>query len=593
MYKSLGVRFLFLVALETPAGLVNTGMMDFNDSLGGGATYMAKHGNWKTEGFDMDSWNNHNRDYYNSEQNPVISMTKVPRSLMQLDRNEFGEPILPDPLFVPSRETGRTWRQALVRAFMTYHYGKFSELKLHYYVDWLLVLASGAEGAIPWKKLVPRLRECVEEEHLPSHLLSLIGEPSTMKDDHCHSLLTFWYRRQTNGMVPSFRFNRYMMKDDLVEGLPRELVDIPIPETDATPIATGSNIAPTATPPITSGSSAGANAPGTGTHSNKNGKAKRPRGSGKINKGKGKARAASVNGDEFSANSPYNSDPQSTAIKNARGTRRQSKRTHKSGEGKGGAGTAKAISSNHDESTADFTSHSDSESESTTTSGNMTDSTDSDSEDQHSRGPTQTFPRNSTQVLSNSTQVLYSPTVHQSHEDVDPIPTPDTPSEDENMFPSPILDLCPELQRIEKMVEAGIPRDKVLQAFSALTMRSQSGSPVKASSRGLSSNTDHRKGSGRPIENSGEAIENSVEANPPLPTISPPNSLHSPPLTHQPSLAIAPEASSSSAARGPDARTTQGGGLRGKGSRKKTDVPSQRVTRSNAPKKRSTWAHPN
>ena len=125
MYRTLGVRFLFFVAMETPAGSVNTGIMDFNDGLGGGVSYTTKHENWKTEGINVDSWNEHNRDYYNSEQVPQsVRMTKVPRSLMHLDRNEFGEPILPNPLIVPSRQSGRTWCQGLVRAFMTYHYCK-------------------------------------------------------------------------------------------------------------------------------------------------------------------------------------------------------------------------------------------------------------------------------------------------------------------------------------------------------------------------------------------------------------------------------------------------------------------------------------
>ena len=86
MYRTLGVRFLFFVAMETPAGSVNTRIMDFNDGLGGGVSYTTKHENWKTEGIDVDSWNEHNRDYYNSEQVPQsVGMTKVPRSLMHLD----------------------------------------------------------------------------------------------------------------------------------------------------------------------------------------------------------------------------------------------------------------------------------------------------------------------------------------------------------------------------------------------------------------------------------------------------------------------------------------------------------------------------
>ena len=131
MYKSLGLRFLFFVAMETPTGYVNTGIMDFNNALGGGASYAAKHTNWKTEGIDMDSWNEHNRDYYNTEKiSADISSTKVPRSLIYLNRNEFGEPILPNPLIVPSHQSGRIWRQGLVRAFLTYHYCKSNPMKL-------------------------------------------------------------------------------------------------------------------------------------------------------------------------------------------------------------------------------------------------------------------------------------------------------------------------------------------------------------------------------------------------------------------------------------------------------------------------------
>src|SRR5277367_5336786 len=237
MYKSLGVRFLLFVAMETPACSVNTGIMDFNDGLGGGASYAAKHSNWKTEGIDLDSWNDHNRDYYNSDNVSVdISTAKVPRSLPHLDWNEFGEPILPNPLFVPSRQSGRIWRQGLVRAFMTYHYCKSYPLKILRSVDsGLIALASGSEGAIPWKKLLPQLWDCVEEEYLPEALLPLVGEPSTMKDDHCHSILTLWYTRQTDGMTPTFRFKNYLIKDRLVEALPREKVDDTLTENSVIP----------------------------------------------------------------------------------------------------------------------------------------------------------------------------------------------------------------------------------------------------------------------------------------------------------------------------------------------------------------------
>ena len=126
MYRSLGVCYLFLAAMETSTGTVNTGLMDFNDRLGGGSSYTSKNPKWKTEGIDLDGWNDHNRDYYSRAVDfPEVSTKNLPRTLIHLDRNEFGEPILPNPLFVPNRQAACPWRQALVCAFLSYHYCKF------------------------------------------------------------------------------------------------------------------------------------------------------------------------------------------------------------------------------------------------------------------------------------------------------------------------------------------------------------------------------------------------------------------------------------------------------------------------------------
>lgn len=123
MYKSMGVRFLFFIAMETPTENINTGVLDFNDSLGGGASYVDKNPRWKTEGIDIDSWNNHNRDYYNTDTPADVMTKKVPRALLALRKNEYGEPILVNPLSAPKRQNARTWRQQLLRAFLSYHYG--------------------------------------------------------------------------------------------------------------------------------------------------------------------------------------------------------------------------------------------------------------------------------------------------------------------------------------------------------------------------------------------------------------------------------------------------------------------------------------
>ena len=46
-----------------------------------------------------------------------------------------------------------------------------------------------------------------------------------MRDNQCHTLLAFWYERQVAGLSPVFRFNKYLVQDELVEGNQRELAE--------------------------------------------------------------------------------------------------------------------------------------------------------------------------------------------------------------------------------------------------------------------------------------------------------------------------------------------------------------------------------
>jgi len=126
MYRSFGVRYLFMVALETPSENIQTGVLDFNDSIAGGTSYTTGHANWRMEGIDLDSWNDHNRDYYDpGRPEAQVDLRKLPRAHLHLKTNEYGEPILPNPLLVPRRQKARTWRQNVVRAFLSKHYGRW------------------------------------------------------------------------------------------------------------------------------------------------------------------------------------------------------------------------------------------------------------------------------------------------------------------------------------------------------------------------------------------------------------------------------------------------------------------------------------
>ena len=46
-----------------------------------------------------------------------------------------------------------------------------------------------------------------------------------MRDNQCHTLLTFWYQRQLAGHSPVFIFHKYLVQDELVDANPRELVE--------------------------------------------------------------------------------------------------------------------------------------------------------------------------------------------------------------------------------------------------------------------------------------------------------------------------------------------------------------------------------
>ena len=112
------------MALETPAETINTGLLDFNDCIAGGKSYTVEHPHWEKEGIDMDTWNEHNRCYYDPTKIPgEVMARKAPRVHTELSQNEYGEPLLPNPLIVPHQQNARTWRQNLVRSFLSRHYG--------------------------------------------------------------------------------------------------------------------------------------------------------------------------------------------------------------------------------------------------------------------------------------------------------------------------------------------------------------------------------------------------------------------------------------------------------------------------------------
>ena len=120
---------------------------------------------------------------------------------------------------------------------------------------------------------------------------------------------------------------------------------------------------------------------------------------------------------------------------------------------------------------------------------------------------------------------------------------------------TPIQDLAPELVSIAKMIEEGIPAPEInarlLQAFGSMTVKSQSLSPVKQRSHGLSPMPYLGKRRGHPSteglppasptkKSHLQSVENSVEGSPQLPTTSLPQLLYSQNILMEPASLMDP-----------------------------------------------------
>src|SRR5271163_2182435 len=230
-----------------------------------------------------------------------------------------------------------------------------------------------------------------------------------MKDDHCHSILTFWYTRQINGMMPTFRFDKYLAKDELIEALPRERAEVE----------------PTDVAPIPSGPQPGAKNCGQGRRARR------------------KAKSSTTPGDKIMEEDE--SERNSTAL--IRSTKPQKSR-------KNDKGKERARDMDSETSSKSSTSSSDSESPSTTTTtteeGRESDLEDtvSDQVGRQSRGRMEgigSSRRASTQPLSTgetSIATTSQPTFEPSHINVEYVGQPYVDDGDED------LDLAPELQAI-------------------------------------------------------------------------------------------------------------------------------------------------
>lgn len=128
MYISMGVRLLLFVSFRKENGKIACTEFDFNDTLGRGKSYLTANPNFDTAGVNRKDWTEHNRTYYQeNKQLPGVTAYRPRKGLMELSKNNYGEPILPDPEILPQGMKRRPYLQSLLRAFLARHYGMCSE----------------------------------------------------------------------------------------------------------------------------------------------------------------------------------------------------------------------------------------------------------------------------------------------------------------------------------------------------------------------------------------------------------------------------------------------------------------------------------
>ena len=82
---------------------------------------------FQEHGMTVSSWRAHNEEYYGSEDlTSADGGHQRGRATMTLEKNSYGEPILPDPSKPPMRSSTdvRKWRLNVLRAFINQHYSE-------------------------------------------------------------------------------------------------------------------------------------------------------------------------------------------------------------------------------------------------------------------------------------------------------------------------------------------------------------------------------------------------------------------------------------------------------------------------------------
>jgi len=128
LYDTMGVWVFILSCYLKLEGDLDISMYDFNQELGNGKDYLDLHGqSFQEEGISISSWRAHNEEYYGSEDlTGAEEGHQGSQAAMILEKNQYGEPVILDPLKPPVKSAHdiRIWQLNVLQSFVNQHYSE-------------------------------------------------------------------------------------------------------------------------------------------------------------------------------------------------------------------------------------------------------------------------------------------------------------------------------------------------------------------------------------------------------------------------------------------------------------------------------------
>ncbi|KAF6754758.1 hypothetical protein DFP72DRAFT_1068321 [Ephemerocybe angulata] len=207
VYAQLGVRLVSLASYTDTKGELCVTTLDFNHKIDGGKTFKSGARAWWAKADPETAYG----QFVVSQDKEDREIDKSTKAELVLDRNEFGEPILPDPSKIPTGMKPHKYYVKLIRAFVR---GVYATAKG--------VNRTSREAAPPWGALTRDLQSLVDRKYFPSKFEPLT-DPNIIRVERAGKILNFWYKRQEAGKIP-FTFHHYIgSNDEVCPRVPRAL----------------------------------------------------------------------------------------------------------------------------------------------------------------------------------------------------------------------------------------------------------------------------------------------------------------------------------------------------------------------------------